>query len=240
MPPPLPPDASTGALLLGTLTISLLHALIPSHWLSFALVGKARKWSVGRTLQLTLWAGAGHVAVTILLGLLVSIAGKSLWHLDKIPERTEHLVTSTLLILLGLWFIRQQRQGVGCAHDHHHDYSHTDVSENTNLPVTAERVEGVRQERLASATTTGALFLGMTLSPCLDLLSVFIAASRSSWATIAGVSLTMAVVTLSSMLTLVLLAHKGLERVRFGWLERNEGYAVGGALVGLGILLFLL
>ncbi|MBC7529511.1 MAG: hypothetical protein H7308_18440, partial [Chthonomonadaceae bacterium] len=85
-----------------------------------------------------------------------------------------------------------------------------------------------------------ALFLGMTLSPCLDLLSVFIAASRSSWTTIAGVSLTMAVVTLSSMLTLVLLAHKGLERVRFGWLERNEGYAVGGALVGLGILLFFL
>jgi hypothetical protein len=49
--------------------VAFLHAALPTHWLPFVLVGRAQKWSTGRTLGVTLLAGLGHVGLTILLGL---------------------------------------------------------------------------------------------------------------------------------------------------------------------------
>jgi len=52
--------------------VAFLHAALPTHWLPFVLVGRAQKWTTGRTLGVTLLAGLGHVGLTILLGLAVT------------------------------------------------------------------------------------------------------------------------------------------------------------------------
>src|SRR5580698_882069 len=93
---------SVPALLLGTLTIAALHALIPSHWLAFALVGRAQRWPMHRTLRITVLAGSGHALLTMVLGLLVAGAGKELQH--AIPPQLEHAATGGILVLLGLYF----------------------------------------------------------------------------------------------------------------------------------------
>jgi hypothetical protein len=48
--------------------VAFLHAALPTHWLPFVLVGRAQKWSAGRTLGVTLLAGLGHVGLTIAAG----------------------------------------------------------------------------------------------------------------------------------------------------------------------------
>ena len=50
-------------------TVAFFHAAIPTHWLPFVLVSRARGWSRGKTLAVATLAGLGHVAITSLLGL---------------------------------------------------------------------------------------------------------------------------------------------------------------------------
>jgi hypothetical protein len=56
-------------------SVAFLHAAIPTHWLPFVLVGRARGWSWTRTIAVTLGAGLGHVALTSLLGLAIAWFG---------------------------------------------------------------------------------------------------------------------------------------------------------------------
>lgn len=234
-------DQSLPALLLGTLTIAALHALIPSHWLAFALVGRAKRWPVRRTLLVTVLAGAGHALLTTILGLLVASVGKGLQR--AIPPQAEHAATSGILILLGLYFVVPALRGVltgrpaaasGAEQPHDHSSAHAGHSHADHSPDTLA-------QRLGSAPSVmGILALGMTLSPCLDLLSVYVAASSLSWPSLLTISLLMATTTVAIMSLLVWLALRGLELLRLAWLERHEGPVVGVLLIALGVLLFFL
>jgi nickel/cobalt exporter len=229
-------NRSAGVLLLGAFTIAALHALIPSHWLAFAIVGRAQRWTMRQTLRIVALAGAGHILMTLLLGLILATVGKTLLH--SIPDRWEHAVTAGALILLGIYFaIPALRGRSGCRHPHHHDYhlfETQDKHRNDRHPSQSLQSIG------SSPTVIGALVMGMTLSPCLDLLSIYIPAAMLSWQALVAVSLIMAITTLGIMIGLVWLTLKGLERLNLQWLEQNEGLAVGGTLIALGVLLLFI
>lgn len=223
-------EQSVTALLMGAVSIAALHALIPSHWLAFALVGRAQKWTMRRTLTVTALAGLGHTLLTVILGLILAVVGKELLH--SIPPAVEHAATAGLLIALGLYFaVSGLRNGGSC---HGHNHSHDEGGSCGPSP------RGLRGRLGQGPTVMGALVLGMTLSPCLDLLSVYVAAAAVPWPILGAISIVMAVTTLSIMLLLVWLTLHGLQRVKLRWLERNEGVAVGSVLVALGVLLFFL
>lgn len=227
-----PSAHSLMALLMGTVSIAALHALIPSHWLAFAVVARARQWTLRRTLLVTLLAGGGHILLTIALGIVVMFAGKTL--LRTIPPQVEHAATGGLLIALGVYFVVSCLRG---GQHHHHHHAHDERLEE----VTQEATRSDSLGRLGQEPTVmGALVLGMTLSPCLDLLSVFVAASAMPWHVVILVSACLAVTTLGLMLLLVWLTTLGLQRLRLYWLEHNEGLIIGVALIALGALLFFL
>jgi hypothetical protein len=220
------PNATIGAMLLGTLSIAAMHALIPSHWLAFAVVGRAQRWTMRHTLFVTALAGSGHILITVVLGLLLAVVGKELHR--AIPPPLEHAATAGLLILLGLYFALPALRGRGGCHAHGHSGEEREAS------------SGLARRLGASPTIMSLLVLGMTLSPCLDLLSIYLAASALSWRVLIAISCLMAVTTLGIMLTLVWLTLHGLQRLRLDWLERHEGLAVGGLLILLGVLLCFL
>lgn len=213
-------NQSAGPLLLGTLSVASLHALIPSHWLAFAVVGRSQRWKTSRTLRTVALAGLGHVLFTTVLGLMVAFAGKALW--KSIPPQIEHLAAGVVLIALGAYF---------CFRHHHHAASDHDPHVEKHAEPAGRRMP---------TTIMGTLAMGMTLSPCLDLLSIYVAASTQPWTLILAVSLLLCSVTLSVMLGLVWLTLKGLDKLRMPWLERYEGPLVGGTLILLGLLLFVI
>ena len=223
-------DRSLSALLAGTVTIAALHALIPSHWLAFAIVGRRQRWTVRRTLTVTALAGTGHVGLTILLGLFLAGVGKEA--LKAIPPFMEHAATAALLIALGGYFVWASVRG-GEHGGHSHGHNLTDESGQTEHG-------GVSGRFARNPTVIGALVLGMTLSPCLDLLSVYVGAAARPWHVLLLMSLLMASVTMGLMLSLVWLTLHGLQKLNLHWLEHNEGLAIGGLLILLGILLFFL
>ncbi len=55
--------------------VGSLHSLAPDHWVPFAALSRARRWSSAHTARLTVLCGLGHVTVSAILGLAGLFAG---------------------------------------------------------------------------------------------------------------------------------------------------------------------
>src|SRR5678816_3677441 len=92
------------SILTGSILISALHALIPNHWLPVLAIGKKEGWSLSETSRITFIAGMSHVISTIIIGLLLGLIGGEL---AKQIDSFTHIIGPCILILMGLYFIRQ-------------------------------------------------------------------------------------------------------------------------------------
>lgn len=222
---------STSAILVAAVSLATLHALIPSHWLAFVLVAKSQRWTVTRTLTVTSLAGAGHIAVTTVLGVGIAALGKGAS--EVIPHEIEHIAASILLILLGGWYVLPTL--LGRSHRHHHGEHHPHDVDKDHAET---RPPGLPEQTRIAAAPVGALVFSMTLSPCLDFLPIYVAASTLSWVMIAVISFLLAVITVGLMLILVWLGFHGLSKLKMTWLDQYEPVFVGGVLIVLGMMLF--
>ncbi|KAB7726454.1 hypothetical protein F5984_24350 [Rudanella paleaurantiibacter] len=204
------------SILIGSLTLSLLHALIPSHWLPFVTIGQTERWSLRQTLTVTTIAGLAHTISTTLLGVLVSLAG---WQLAENYHDLSERAIPLLLLALGLWYLMQHLR-----HRHVHDHIDTDTA---------------RKARSFSALLLS-LGLAMFLSPCLEIEAYFLSAGAKGWSAVLLVALIYNVVTLSGMLVMVAIGRRGLQRVNPHWFEHYENLITGLTLVGLAILNFFI
>lgn len=200
------------SILIGSLTLSLLHALIPSHWLPFVTIGQTERWSLRQTLTVTAIAGLAHTVSTTLLGVLVSLAG---WQLAENYHDLSERAIPLLLLALGLWYLMQHLR-------HRHVHDHIDAGT-------------VRKARSFSALLLS-LGLAMFLSPCLEIEAYFLSAGAKGWGAVVLVALIYNVITLSGMLLMVTLGRRGLQRVNPRWFEHNENLITGLTLVGLAVL----
>src|SRR3954462_5890241 len=86
-------------------TVAFLHAAIPTHWLPFVLVARARGWSRGKAIAVLALAGLGHVALMSLFGLAVAGLG---FQLDAAIGRAFPWIAGALLLgFAGFYFWRQ-------------------------------------------------------------------------------------------------------------------------------------
>lgn len=188
-------------------SIAALHAAIPTHWLPFVLIGRARGWSRRRTLAAVAWAGGGHILATTALGVALARFG---WEINERFDAAFHWSVATLLVGLGAWLAFRSPHGHGCDHCEGRRF----------IPEPTDR-----------AALWG-LFLTLTLSPCELFLPVYLTAAPYGWPGIVWLSAILAAATLGGMLTLTWLTLHGAARVR--WLERLDGRVLGGLLALLG------
>ena len=199
-------------LIVGSLTLSLLHALIPSHWLPFVSIGKAERWGLRQTLTVTALAGLAHTLSTTLLGVLVGLAG---WQLAGNYRQFSEQAVPLLLTALGLWYLMQHLR-------HRHGHDHLDVKATVQ-----NRSFGMLLLSLVTA---------MFLSPCLEIEAYFLSAGAKGWAAVMLVALIYNIVTLSGMLGMVLVARRGFQRMDTHWFEYRENLITGLTLLGLAML----
>jgi hypothetical protein len=206
-------------LLLGALTLSLLHATVPSHWLPLVLVARSERWPRAKALGGTALAGFAHTLSTILIGVLVGLFGKRL-----AAEHGEllRLGAPVLLALLGLVYLGLQVRERG--HEHAHEHG-----------VSPEALRGRSGWGLLAALT-GAMFL----SPCLEIEPYFFFAGAQGWPGIATVSLLYLVVSVAGMVALVALGLAGLSRLELRWLDHYEMGVVGLAFLALAAVAYWL
>ena len=103
--------------------VGVLHTIVPDHWVPITLIARQRGWSKSETARAALQAGTGHVLSTLLIAVVIWLAGVA------VAERYGHIVdtvSSLALIAFGGWFAisalrdtwRHGRHG----HSHSHDF----------------------------------------------------------------------------------------------------------------------
>ncbi|AMM50739.1 hypothetical protein TH61_05480 [Rufibacter sp. DG15C] len=199
--------------LLDSFLISLIHALIPSHWMALVAIGRSEGWPLATTLRATLLAGLAHITGTLLLGGLVGYLGIRLS--EKFTSFAQNF-TPLGLVLIGIFLL-------GIA------YSHSDRVPGDLPP--GRKAPSVRSW---FATMTVALFF----SPCFEISSYFLTAATHGWRGILLVAMVFVFVTLPLMLGLVALGYRGIGRLKGVVLERHGHAIMGGVLIVLGLATF--
>jgi putative Mn2+ efflux pump MntP len=100
-------------LLIGAFLVALVHTAIPSHWLCFVLVGRARGWRLRRTMGVAAAAGALHVVTTVALGILLAKTGQKLLSLEDLEQAGGWILAGLGALYLVLHFTHK---------GHHHDH----------------------------------------------------------------------------------------------------------------------
>jgi sulfite exporter TauE/SafE len=229
-------------------SIGFVHTLLgPDHYLPFVALARARGWSQRKTIAVTTICGLGHVGSSVLLGSIGIAAGLAVERLMHI-ESVRGDIAAWLLLAFGLvylmWGIRRGIAGHahrhahvhadGTRHDHTHDHKlaphvHPHLAP---APVAAEwSFTPVKPVRSAPATPW-VLFIIFIFGPCEPLIPVLMyPAAHASGMTVAVVCAAFALATIGTMLSVVLLALKGLEAMPVQHLERWSHALAGGALV---------
>lgn len=102
--------------------VGVLHTIVPDHWVPITLIARQRGWSKSDTARAALKAGTGHVLSTLLIALVIWLAGVAF------AERFGHAVdavSSLALVAFGGWIaisaLREMRSRGGHGHGHSHD-----------------------------------------------------------------------------------------------------------------------
>lgn len=197
------------SLFIGALAVSGIHALLPSHWLPFVLIGRAEKWNNKKIYSALFLAGGGHVLFTSFLGIAAVWIGKRL--LDYV-EGLHLPISSSILILFGIIYIV-----IGLLkHSHEHEHQHT--------------------SNIKSGTIFLSLIIMLTFSPCEAMVPLFLSAATQSWKIVIFLAFAMTIGTMASMFLLTFFALKGAQKLEFEWLEHHDKLVIGLLLLILGVL----
>lgn len=198
----------------GTVLLALVHALIPNHWLPLVAVARAEGWKRKEVTTVTLLAALAHVVGTVALGLVLGMIGKEL-----VEEYGENIAmaSSVLLIVFGLIYYT-----VNLPHHHHSGQ------------------EDVAKYKRSKSRWILIFIVMMFLSPCLEVESLFLSAGVYGMGLVSLLGVIYAIVSISGILLLVTLGHRGVNLLPAHFIEHNEKRISGVVLILVGILSFFL
>lgn len=200
-------------------TVGALHSLAPDHWIPIAAVARARDWPLRRTGRVALLCGFGHVTVSAALGLIALISGTAV--VQAFGARIG-AVASVLMIGFGLAYMLWGARHAIVKRIHGHSHAHFDhVHDPGN-------------------TTTWTLFALYCADPCIAVVPIVFAAAPLSRLTTIAIVLVYEIATISTMISLTLVARVGARAIRGRWVERYGDSAAGGLIVATGIAVALL
>lgn len=224
-------------------TVAFFHAAIPTHWLPFVLVARARGWNRAKTLAVTIFAGLGHVLLTSVLGLVIAWLGIAV---DERLGEAAPKIAGGVLLLVGAYYFWRQWRGLGICHHpvpggHHHADEHCGEEESGHSHWDDELKDSelVSQKKGDWAAISG-LFLMLTLSPCESFLPIYLEGAHFGWTGFFVLSGILSVATFAGMLVFTWLALIGFEKIQVKKYEHYEAGLLGALFTLVGVLIMVL
>ncbi len=211
------------AILLATAaSIGFLHTILgPDHYFPFIVISKARKWSMKKTLWITMICGVGHVLSSVVIGIVGISLGIALHKLEYI-ESSRGEIAAWLLIAFGLtyfaWGLKKALRNKPHTHVHVHDDGkvHSHPHSHTDSHIHVHQTEGEK------SITPWVLFTIFVFGPCESLIPILMyPASKENLIALILVTAVFALATIGTMITIVLVSLKG---IKFFSLEKYEKY----------------
>jgi len=221
-------------------SIAVLHTLTgPDHYIPFVAMSRIGRWSMPKTIVITLICGVGHVLSSVVIGVTGIALGLAVSHLEKVESHRGNLA-GWLLLGFGLaymaWGIKRALRHRPHTHAHAHAgglvHEHSHGHEGEHLHVHAGEPGG---EHKAARMTPWILFTIFVFGPCEPLIPVLMfPAAQQSLFGILLVTLVFALCTLATMTVLVVCGTLGLQSLSLGRLGRYSHALAGLALAACG------
>lgn len=235
-------NVDIGLLTLTAISIGFIHTLVgPDHYLPFIAMSAARKWTRAKTLWVTAICGVGHVLGSVLIGFIGIAIGASLHRLEWF-EGVRGDLAAWALLAFGLVYMAWGLKRAWRDRPHAHEHVHADGTTHRHVHRHHTHDEHVHihlDTDNARSITPWALFVIFILGPCEALIPVLMypAAQHSTWGLVIVVA-AFAAATIATMLAVVALALKGIERLPMASAERYSHALAGAtlALCGMGIV----
>ncbi len=227
-------DTSIRILATTAATIGFLHTITgPDHYLPFIALGKARRWSLAKALTITALCGVGHVAGSVVLGLIGISVGLAVSHVEVI-EGVRGNLAAWLLITFGLlymvWGVR--RAWLNKVHTHAHTHADGTVHVHDHNHHRDHGHLHAEQKKV----TPWVLFIIFVLGPCEPLIPlVMYPAAQHDMRGLVLVTLIFSVVTISTMVSMVFLADRGFRLLPAARMERYTHAMAGFAILACGL-----
>jgi ABC-type nickel/cobalt efflux system permease component RcnA len=221
--------------------MGFIHTLIgPDHYIPFIAMSRARRWTMAKTLLISLLAGLGHVLSSVVLGFVGLALGIAVAKLEGV-ESVRGSFAAWLLIGFGfayfVWGLRRAIKNKPHTHLHlhedgdSHEHAHGHSSEHAHVH------DG---DRGKANITPWVLFTIFVFGPCEPLIPlVMYPAAKHDFRGVMFVTAAFGLTTILTMLTIIAVSSYGLSFVRFGRYERYA-HALAGAMIcvsGLGVKL---
>ncbi|HZT75896.1 MAG TPA: hypothetical protein VFA27_04510 [Vicinamibacterales bacterium] len=226
---------ATVALVAAAVSVGSLHTLAPDHWLPFAALARAERWSRARTAGITALCGLGHVTASVALGLLALLFGLEL--LQTFGHRLES-VSGLLLIGFGVayggWGLH--RTLAARAHDraHAHGHTHAHLIGHRHAAAITDSGDGHR------ALTAWSLFLLFSADPCVAVIPLLFAAAPLGWTSTLAIAAAYELATIGTMVVLVIPTREAAGRLAGAWADRWGDALAGGVVATVGLAVTIL
>lgn len=221
-------------------SVAFLHAALPTHWLPFVLVARARGWRERKTMSVAMIAALGHVIITSLLGLLIAWLGVTL---DEHFGELFRWIAGGALLAVAAYFGVQQLRGAGVRHHHlpgghHHPSAACGHEHDGSTHIEHElRESPLVEKRTGDWAAISGLLVMLTLSPCEAFLPVYLAGVEFGWTGFFVLSGILAAATFAGMAIFTWVTLRGLAKVNLQKIERYEAGMLAVVFAVLGALL---
>lgn len=233
------PQALT-ILIITAAAVGFIHTILgPDHYIPFIALAKARNWSTKKTLLITTSCGVGHVLSSVIIGLIGIGFGVAINELELI-ESSRGEIAGYLLIAFGLAYLIWGLKKAIKNKPHDHIHLHEDGTIHTHKHTHHKEHVHPHQEENKSITPW-ILFTIFIFGPCEALIPILMyPAVKKSIMELILVTSVFGITTILTMLSIVIIALKGITLINLGKAERFTHAIAGGMIFLCGIAINIL
>ncbi|MBA7691456.1 hypothetical protein ES703_100001 [subsurface metagenome] len=233
--------AELSALVITAASIGFLHTVLgPDHYLPFIMMSWARKWSRVKTMAITFLCGLGHIASSVVLGLIGVSLGLAVKKLEVI-ESSRGNIAAWLLIAFGLAYLVWGSRRAYRNRPHKHTHVHTGEAEHGHPHSHHLEHSHVHNGKSSSSITPWALFAIFVFGPCEPLIPILMyPAAKNSFFGVLLVALVFGTATIATMLGAVLLANAGVNFLPLAKVQRFAHVIAGATILFCGLAIHFL
>lgn len=232
---------SVSALITTAFLLGSVHTLFgPDHYVPFAALARAGRWSLRKTLAVTTLCGLGHVFSSVVIGVVGIGAGFAVAAVTPVEEARAAIATWVLIgfgLAYGSWGVWRALR------DRAHSHAHVHLDGTIDAHVYGHGGDHAHPHADADSpkSIVWVLFIVFVLGPCEPLIPLLMyPAATHDWRALALVTTAFGLTTILTMNTIVSAFWFGLGLVRLGTMERFSHAMAGGVLALSGLAVALL